>query len=92
MGRDWTKMDPNVALAEALAGNSQAVKDYNAWIQRGGFASRVSIDPETDLFMRGVKYAEVRWIGRKYVTLTEETVRGRYTGKLSRDRVTPIGN
>lgn len=84
-------MDPNETLRLALAGDADAVRNYNAWIQHGGFAARVSIDPASDLFMRGIRYAEVRWIGRKYVTITETTVRGRYTGKIALDRVKPLG-
>lgn len=84
-------MDPTVTLEMALSGDTQATRDYNAWIQRGGFAARVAIDPATDLFMRGVRYAQVRWVGRKYVTITELTVRGRYTGKIAMQHVTPIG-
>ena len=82
-------MSPKATLELALSGDADAVRDYNAWIQRGGFAARVRIHPETDLWMRGIRYAEVRWIGRKYVTLTEVTPRGRYTGKLARAYVTP---
>lgn len=83
-------MDPKATLALALAGDAQATKDYNAWIQRGGYAARVAVDPATDLWMRGIRYAQVRWIGRKYATLTEETARGRYTGKIALERVTVL--
>ena len=83
-------MDPYETLRMALAGDSEAVKNYNAWIQRQGLAARVAISPATDLWMQGIRYAEVRWVGRKYVTLTEKTVRGRYTGKLSKESVTVL--
>jgi hypothetical protein len=83
-------MDPKAALIAALAGDRESARAYNQWIQRGGFAARVAIDPATDLFMRGVRYAEVRWVGRRLVTLTEQTVRGRYTGTLARNFVTVI--
>ena len=76
-------MDPKATLRMALAGDREAAKDYNAWIQRGGFAARVAIDPASDLWMRGVRFAEVRWVGASRLTLTEVTVRGRYTGKAS---------
>lgn len=74
-------MDPKEALRFALAGDQQAAREYNAWIQRGGFAARVAIDPASDLWMRGIRFAEVRWVGRKLLTLTEVTARGRYQGK-----------
>lgn len=83
-------MDPKATLALALAGDTGAARDYNAWIQRGGFAARVSIDPATDLWMRGIRYAEVRWVGRKWLTLTETTVRGRYTGKVTFQTVAEV--
>lgn len=76
-------MDPVVTLRMALAGDRQAARDYNSWIQRGGFPARVSIHPAADAFMRGVRYADVRWVGRKYVTLAETTVRGFWTGTMS---------
>ena len=76
-------MDPKAALIAALSGDRSAARDYNGWIQSGGFAARVAIDPASDLWMRGIRYAEVRWVGVKLLTLTETTVRGRYTGKQS---------
>jgi hypothetical protein len=81
-------MDPKAALIAALAGDSQAARAYNQWIQRGGFAVRVAIDPATDLFMRGIRYADVRWVGRTRLTITEQTVRGRYTGGIPMRDVT----
>lgn len=85
-------MDPNETLRQALAETGQGAyaKAYNAWIQRKGFPARVKIDPATDLFMRGITHAEVRWVGRKFVTLAETTVRGFYTGKLVKSRVTVL--
>lgn len=80
-------MDPRDTLILALTGDKQAIRDYNEWVLRGGYAVRVDIAPNTDLYMRGVRHAEVRCVDRHSVTLREMTVRGRYTGKVSKEFV-----
>jgi len=83
-------MDPKQTLTLALTGDRDAVLAYNEWIQRGGFPARVAIDPASDLWMRGIRFAEVRWVGRKLLTLTEVTVRGRYTGKVNQSVIAEV--
>jgi hypothetical protein len=52
---------------QALTGDRDAARAYNAWVRGGGFTVAVWVDPGTDLWMRGVRTATVSKIGTKWV-------------------------
>lgn len=56
-------MDPEVALANALRGDSDSREAYNAWVEHGGFRARVKIHPATNAWMKGERYGMVNWVG-----------------------------
>lgn len=47
---------------QAVRGETVAIRDFNV-------GQRVRLHPATDLFMRGVVYADVVKVGRKLVTV-----------------------
>lgn len=52
-----------------------AARDYREWRRKGGAAVRVGVHPASDLFMRGVRYADVDRFGDRYLTLHNPRVR-----------------
>lgn len=63
-------MDPMEALKAALDGHAEGRRAYNDWVRRMGWKASVSIDPSTDLWMRGVRHAMVDVVGTKWVNVT----------------------
>jgi hypothetical protein len=60
-------MDPNATLTAVLDGDSDARRDLNGWLERGGFAPRVQSHPATDAWAAGDRYGAVVKVDTRYV-------------------------
>lgn len=76
-------MDPHacfIAWQEALRAGDLTMarhlrEDFNAWILRGGFAPRVLVSAQSDLYTQGVHFALVSVLHDRYCTIVDDAGR-----------------